>query len=174
MWNVTITLADNTPMPEVRALLAVQKLSSLGRIVDVTPDVRAEGRLATGDPISFSFPSLSLTYGSDYAAVFVNDDGSGALTPVLVSALTENYVESPPSSGVFVPASNYGGDSQFQYATSNFINNGFFSTFAFAGDAAFEATFSLVPEPGSGLLALATAVMLFAKRRKKDVSRLTK
>src|SRR5690348_3129989 len=74
----------------------------------------------TGDPINFTFNNLSLNFGSDYAAVFVNVGGGGALTPVLVSALTANYVDI--GGGSFHPSSNYGSESQFQYATANFIN----------------------------------------------------
>ena len=122
--------------------------------------------IATGDPISFAFGSLPLTYGSEYAAVFVNDDGFGNLTPVLVSAMTENYIESPPSSGTFIPTTNYGTDSEFQYATSNSISGGFFSTFTFAGDAGFEATFSAVPEPSAAfLLVVAISAIMLSDRR---------
>ena len=130
--------------------------------------VASTAPIATGDRISFSFGSLPLTYGSDYAAVFVNDDGQGNLTPALVSAMTENYVEDPPNSGNFVPATNYGADDEFIYATSNFINNGFFNTFSFAGDAGFEATFTAVPEPSSFLLAIFSMAAVLARKRARS------
>lgn len=106
--------------------------------------------IATGDPVAFDFANLPLAYGSDYAAVFVNvgpDAGGGAtLTPVRVSALAANYFDA--GGGDFHPTTNYGSETQFIYATSNFINAGFFSTFSYAGDANFRATLNVVPEPG--------------------------
>ena len=103
--------------------------------------------LSVGDAYTFEFASLQLEYGADYGALFVNDDGLGNLTPIKVSALTADYVESPPSSGQFLPRSNYGGEFDFQYATSNFINSTLFGDFLFGfssgGDAKFEAVFDL-------------------------------
>lgn len=110
--------------------------------------------LATGDAFAFDFAPLSLAYGGEYAAVFVSEGAGGALTPVLVSALTADYVDN--GAGTFVPETNYGANQQFQFAVSNFISTNmfgsFFNTFSFAADANFEATFSAVPEPGSALL----------------------
>jgi hypothetical protein len=106
--------------------------------------------ISTGSPITFEFDNLPLTYGNNYAAVYVNVGAGGSLTPVRVSSLTANYVETPPGSGSFHPQTNYGTESQFIYATSNFITvnqfGQFFNTFSFAGDANFTAVF--VPEPG--------------------------
>src|SRR6185369_10775755 len=90
--------------------------------------IASTAAIATNDPITFSFSSLPLTYGNNYGAVFVNQSGT-SLTPVLVSALTANYVETPPGSGSFHPATNYGTESQFQYATSNFIATNQFGSF---------------------------------------------
>ena len=115
--------------------------------------------IATGDPVSFDFSSLPLAYGSNYAAVAVNVDGSGNITPVKVSALTANYVESPPNSGTWVPESNYGGDSVYEYAVSDYINGGYFSTYSYGADANFVASLHAVPEPGSLLLVLGGAVL---------------
>jgi hypothetical protein len=127
-----------------------------------TNTVLSTAPIATGDPIAFTFNNLPLTYGSDYAAVFVNvgiDTGSGApLTPIRVSALAANYAD--VGGGDFHPTTNYGTESQFQYATSNFINNGFFSTFTYAGDANFRATIQTVPEPASAVLAIIAPVVL--------------
>jgi hypothetical protein len=127
--------------------------------------------IATGDPISFDFNNLPLTYGNNYAAVFVNVGLNGELTPVRVSALHANYVETPPGSGSFHPATNYGSESQFVYATSNFITvnqfGQFFNTFAFAGDANFRATLNTVPEPGMiSLGAFATLLGTWSIRRR--------
>jgi PEP-CTERM motif len=125
--------------------------------------------IATGGPITFDFNSLPLVYGSNYAAVFVNvgaDQGGGVfpLTPVLVSSLAANYVDD--GTGTFHPIPNYGTETQFQYSTSNFINNGFFSSFSFAGDAVFQATLSTVPEPATlGVLAAGCAGLLWRRRR---------
>jgi hypothetical protein len=118
--------------------------------------ISSTASIATGSPISFTFNNLPLLYGTgganggDYAAMFVNVGTGGALTPVLVSALTANYVDI--GGGNFHPATNYGTEGQFNYATSNFINNGFFSTFMLAGDADFSATINTVPEPPSWAL----------------------
>jgi PEP-CTERM motif len=112
--------------------------------------------IATGDSIAFDFANLPLSYGSNYAAVFVNvgtDVGNGApLTPVLVSALTANYVDI--GGGDYHPVPNYGTDDQYDYATSNSISGGYFQTFGYAGDANFRATFSAVPEPTALLIGL--------------------
>ena len=121
--------------------------------------------MAVWDPITFSFNNLQLTYGNEYAAVFVNEN-AGQLTPVLVSALTANYIDA--GGGDFHPQTNYGTESQFQYATSNFITTNafgsFFNTFSYAGDANFEATLD-VPEPGcAGLLAAAAMIAIRRKR----------
>ncbi|MGD9635545.1 MAG: hypothetical protein AB7G28_02850 [Pirellulales bacterium] len=116
--------------------------------------------IATGDPVAFDFANLALSAGGNYAAVFVNVGpdmgGTSTLTPVRVSALTANYVD--VGGGVFQPATNYGGNDNFLLATSNFINNGFFNTFSFAGDANFRATLRVVPEPGTLVIGLAVCV----------------
>jgi hypothetical protein len=123
--------------------------------------------IATGQPITFNFDSLPLNYGSDYAAMFVNVGAGGALTPIRVSALAANYAEPVPGSGDFHPVTNYGTESQFNYATSNFINNGFFNTFAYAGDANFSASIETVPEPASVVLAGAgLSLLAFGYRRR--------
>jgi hypothetical protein len=102
--------------------------------------------LSTGAAITFTFNNLPLIYGNDYSAYFVNVSGT-SLTPVLVSALTASYVDQ--GGGDFHPVPNYGTDSQFQYATGNFINGGFLSAFSYAGDANFNATMITVPEPST-------------------------
>ena len=114
---------------------------------------------------------LSAPDGNGYAAVFVNQLGE-TLTPVLVPALVTDYVETPPGSGTFVPESNYGTDSQFDFAVSNFITTNefgsFFNTFSFAGDANFVATM-VVPEPASiGMLGLIGAMALTSRRRRRS------
>jgi len=112
--------------------------------------------LMTGQPETFTFSNLALVYGNDYGAVFVNVGPGGSLTPVLVSALTVNYAIQ--SDNNYHPVSNYGTETQYQYATSNSISGGYFSDFSYSGDAAFSASLSTVPEPASlsvcGLAAL--------------------
>ncbi|TWT92852.1 hypothetical protein Pla108_39920 [Botrimarina colliarenosi] len=114
--------------------------------------VASTAALATGDPYTFDFSGLSLDYGGSYGAVFVNVGGGGELTPVLVSALTADYVEDSPGSGVYLPSPNYGGLDQYDYTTSNFIDGGYFAAFGRAGDASFEAVFDTVPEPSTFVL----------------------
>jgi hypothetical protein len=135
-----------------------------------TNTIASTAGIATGDPVAFDFANLPLSYGTDYAAVFVNvgtDVGNGApLTPVRVSALAANYAD--VGGGDFHPTTNYGTESQFNYATSNFINGGFFSTFSYAGDANFRATIETVPEPATVTLVLcATALLASCFRRNR-------
>jgi len=138
-----------------------------------TNTIASTASIATGDPIVFEFGNLPLSYGSDYAAVFVNvgaDVGSGApLTPIRVSALAANYTD--VGGGDFHPTTNYGTESQFNYATSNFINAGFFSTFSYAGDANFRATIdTVIPEPASATLFMCGLVALYAIRQRQCVT----
>jgi hypothetical protein len=124
--------------------------------------------IALNAPITFNFNSLPLTFGTDYSAVFVNVGAGGALTPTLVPGLTANYAQLPDTT--FHPTSNYGTESQFQYVTTNFINNGFFSAFSFAGDANFNASLSTtpLPEPSSlvlGFVAISTLSLSRLRRR---------
>lgn len=114
-----------------------------------------------GASISFDFDCLPLSYWGNYSAVLVNESG-GDLTPVLVAALTANYID--VGGGDYHPETNYGYDpaeSDYDHVTSNFVNAGYFSAFSYAGDADFRATLDTVcvPEPASLLLALVGGVM---------------
>ena len=86
-----------------------------------TNTIASTASLATGDPITFNFDHLPLTYGANnsdelannnYAAIFVNNN-SGVLTPVLVSALSVDYVgddiesDYGPPGDYFLAVSNY-------------------------------------------------------------------
>ncbi len=126
--------------------------------------IASTASLNTGDAITFTFNNLPLSYGSDYSAVFVNISGT-AITPVLVSALTANYALQ--GDGFYHPTANYGTESEYQYTTSNFINNGYFSAFSYAGDANFSATLVTVPEPGTCGLVGAGMVLLLGLRRRR-------
>lgn len=130
--------------------------------------IASTASLNTGDAITFTFNDIHLSFGSDYSAMFVNVSGN-TLTPVLVSALTANYAD--VGGGDFHPVSNYGTESQFQYTTSDFINDsGFFNAFDYAGDANFVATLSAVPEPGTtALLSLGGMILIcrFHRRKRK-------
>ncbi len=131
-----------------------------------TNTIASTSSIATGNAITFNFNNLQLSYGSDYAAYFVNVGGGGALTPVLVSALTANYAD--VGGGDFHPQPNYGTDSQFSYTTSNFINGGYFSAFSYAGDAAFLANLTYaVPEPSTFVLAAGALGLLGLARRRR-------
>jgi hypothetical protein len=127
-----------------------------------TNTIASTASLNTGDPIAFTFNNLPLTYGTDYSAIFVNNSG-GTLTPVLVSALTANYVLE--SDNNYHPQTNYGTETQYQYTTSDYINGGYFSAFSYAGDADFSASLATVPEPAS-LGMIAGVGCLLARRRR--------
>lgn len=125
--------------------------------------------VATNNMMTFHFGGLPLTYGNNYAAVLVTVGGDmTTLTPTLGPVITADYVENPPGSGNFVPATNYGTNAQFEYATSNFIATNafgsFFNTFSFAGDANFRAVFT-IPEPGCLMLALCGGLACWGGRR---------
>jgi len=139
-----------------------------------TNTVSSTAPVATGSPITFNFASLPLTYANNYAAVFVNVGPGGQLTPVRVSALTANYAETPPGSGSFHPTTNYGTESEFQFATSNFITTNqfgqFFNTFSFAGDANFNATLNTVPEPSAIIVSMCGMALVAVARRRLNRS----
>jgi hypothetical protein len=122
-----------------------------------TNTIASTASISTGAPIAFTFANLPLTYGTDYSAIFVNNSG-GTLTPVLVSALTANYVLE--SDNNYHPQTNYGTESQYQYTTSNYISGGYFSAFSYCGDADFNADLATVPEPASlGMIAAAGCLL---------------
>ena len=117
-----------------------------------TNTVASTAGIATGSPIIFNFDHLPLTYGENYAAIFVNVSGT-SLNRVLVSALTANYSENPPGTGMYLPITNYGDPDpnfpgNFALATSNFAHTDsfgtFFDTFGGQGDAVFRAYFNQV------------------------------
>lgn len=116
--------------------------------------ISSTSALAEGESYTFAFSDLPLEYGAAYGAIFVNESENGNLNPIKVSALTANYEEPSPGSGTYVPSSNYGANSDFQYATSNFINlsqfGQFFSGFSSGGDARFIAEFDLPSETLAG------------------------
>src|SRR5688572_3484035 len=117
-----------------------------------TNTIDSTASIATGEAITFDFDNLELTYGGDYGAVFVNVGSGGELTPVLVSTLVADYVDL--GGGDWRPETNYGAESEWPYATSNFINTdqfgSFFSAWSFAADANFRA-FLLTPTVGGSI-----------------------
>lgn len=126
--------------------------------------------IALGDPIAFSFSDLPLVYGGNYSAVYVTvDPNNGALTPIQVPSMTVDYAEDPngdPNAPTYSPTANYGGENNYDYATSNFINTSaiqqtaYFNGFDEATDADFLATFG-IPEPSTVLLGLLGAAYAF-------------
>ncbi|MGA2247629.1 MAG: PEP-CTERM sorting domain-containing protein [Verrucomicrobiota bacterium] len=136
----------NTMYPDTTGLTTGS--SSFVGLSDNT--IASTGPIATGSPIIFTFGDLQLSYGNDYSAYFVNVGAGGTLTPVLVSALTANYVLE--SDGNYHPASNYGTESQYQYTTGNYISGGYLNAFSYAGDADFSVSITAVPEPTAGAL----------------------
>ena len=99
--------------------------------------------IATGQPITFSFNALPLSYDNSYAANFVNVGTDGNLYPVLVSTLTANYSLNP-ADNAYHPVTNYGTETQYQYSTTNFITAGYYNGYSFAGDANFSATYDYI------------------------------
>lgn len=115
--------------------------------------INGSASVATGAALTFNFSNVELTYGIDYAALYVTNDG-GVLTPVLVPTLIADYVETEPGSGVYVPESNYGDpDLEYQYSVSNFINSNEFGSFLASfnapyADANFVAYYNEEPLQG--------------------------
>ena len=135
--------------------------------------VASTAGIGVGDPITFQFGGLPLTYGNNYAAVLVTLGGDNTtLTPTLAPVQTADYVEDPPGSGTFVPESNYGGTDVYTYAVSNFITTNifgsFFNTFSYAADANFRAVFT-IPEPTSALLGLCGFAFVAAGVRRRTL-----
>jgi hypothetical protein len=137
--------------------------STSGFIGLSTNTILSTAPIATGSPEQFFFNNLPLAYGTDYGALLVNVGAGGSLTPVLVSALTANYQLESDSN--YHPVPNYGTDSQYNYATSNYISGGYFQAFNYAGDANFNASLTTVPEPASLGIVCACSLLLGARRR---------
>jgi hypothetical protein len=111
----------------------------------------------SGSPLVFSFNNTPLTYGpasdqnlsgEDYAAIFVNVNGT-TITPVRVPAIIVNYAlgADPNNPSNYAPQHNYGDPAQdYLNAVSNYINGNYFATFnTYYADADFSATFSSTP-----------------------------
>lgn len=125
-----------------------------GLSTNTIPDTAS---LAEGDPITFFFDGVNLTYSSAnyYTAVYVNVgeevDGVAPLTPVLVSSLVADYVEDPPpGSGIWKPETNYGDVDpsdpiDYYLAVSNYYHDDgasrYFDTWQYYADADFIASF---------------------------------
>ena len=87
----------------------------------------------------------------------------------ITTAISDAVVKDRNLEYTFRPQTNYGTESQFDFATSNFISTdqfgSFFNTFSFAGDANFVATFA-VPEPAAASLALGGLAIALSRRRR--------
>lgn len=116
-------------------------------VVGLSNNMITTDGLAVDDEYSFSFDNLQLNYVDDYGAIFVNDDGLGNLTPIKVSALIADYEETSPGSGMFVPTTNYGNESDAQFAASSVLNSvvegDFLSALDAGGDAKFRVLFDI-------------------------------
>jgi hypothetical protein len=110
-----------------------------------TNSITSTAAIPLGAPITFTFNGLPLRFGSSYGAVVVSNNG-GVLTPVLISALTANYALQADSN--YHPVTNYGGETDYNWSTSNFIQTNsfgsFFFGFSYGGDANFVATMNHV------------------------------
>lgn len=123
--------------------------SSVGFVGLSTNTIASTAGIATNDPIRFEFDDLQLTFGDYYGAAMVNVDEAGNITPVLVSALTADYIESPVGSGTYLPESNYDFNpsepTDYNTSVSSFITvnefGHYFFGFTGAGDANFTAYF---------------------------------
>ncbi len=130
-------------------------------VLGVSDNVIADtSTIATGDPITFNFAAgVPLEYGDaesigdlTYAALLVTNDGSGNLTPVLVPAMTADYIDD--GTGTYVPESDYGDvDYDYYLAASNYLTVDEWGTWLWMfepahGDASFTAYFDLEPLVG--------------------------
>ena len=124
-----------------------------------TNTIASTAGIATGAPIRFDFDNLELVIGDlYYGAIMVNVDEAGNLTPVLVSALTANYIPTQADPNVFIPETNYdfGADpngivvdpinsADFNTSATNFMHTDAFGTFldgfSGGGDSNFIAYF---------------------------------
>ncbi|MBX3425268.1 MAG: hypothetical protein KF688_06275 [Pirellulales bacterium] len=118
-----------------------------------TNTIASTASIAMGDPIAFQFSSIELTFGDDYAAIFVTRSGD-SLIPVQVSAMIADYAETSPGSGVWAPTADYG-DPEIDYfkSVSNFLSSNEFGTYLVTfnppyADAVFVASFN---QPGAPL-----------------------
>lgn len=140
-----------------------------GPVVGIsTNTIVSTASIPTGAPIRFNFDGgLDLVFGNWYGAIMVNVDGSGNVTPVLVSALTADYLPAPGDPNEFYPETNYDFSADpngrlpdpldplfidFFTSASNFINpdmtfGTFLTGFDWGGDANFIAYFDTVFPP---------------------------
>lgn len=105
--------------------------------------------LTEGDPIRFDFEDLTINFGDYYGAILVNVAETGAISPVLVSAIHANYVEVEPD--VWEPETNYDFDPEnptdYLTSASSFINTedefgDYLVGFEGSGDANFVAYYN--------------------------------
>ena len=139
--NIKLAILDNYFINLVGLTTASPNILGMS-----TNTIASTAGLAVGDPIRFNFSDVDLTYAAYFAAVFVTDDGNGNLSPVLVSSMSAHWVEIPGSNPVaYQPETNYGDPSDFNLATSNFLNENefgaFYAAFELGGDANFTAYF---------------------------------
>jgi hypothetical protein len=152
--NIRLAIVNNIFL-NLQGLTAEPGTPSAALVGLSTNAIANTSSLATGAPFDFQFSGLPLTYSGDldgyYAAIFVNVGAAGELTPVLVSTLRANYVETPAGSGTFLPQTNYGDPDPAapldnRLACSNFTHTDafgtYFDTFNGYADANFIATFS--------------------------------
>lgn len=125
--------------------------------------------IGIGAPLRFDFEGVDLVFGEYYGAIFANIDEAGIWTPVLVSSLATNYVQTDPNdpNSPYFPETNYDFSADpngmlpdpnapdYNTSGTNFMHTDefgtFFDGFTGGGDANFTAyyDFTFPPEiPG--------------------------
>jgi hypothetical protein len=141
--NIQLAIVNNM-YPQLSQNASSQYYLPANAIVGLsTNTIASTASIATGQPITFNFNALPLSYGNSYAANFVSVGTDGNFYPVLVSSLTANYALNP-SDNAYHPATNYGTETQYQYSTSNFITGGYYNGYSFGGDSNFSANYDYV------------------------------
>jgi hypothetical protein len=151
--NVQLAIVANSYFVNL-ATFTTTSPELLGLSTNTIADV---GTIATGNPITFNFNHLPLTYGANtpeeignnnYGAILVTNNG-GSLSPVRVPAIIVDYISTNEIE------SDYGQPGNYFLSASNFMHTNTFGSYLDAfnatdsglhGDANFIASFDLPAE----------------------------